>query len=74
LGLAAQKTGDIGHAIQNYERAVELQPTPSGYLFLAQAFEIDRQPAAARAAESQAARMAPDLSDDLAIVKRFLAN
>jgi tetratricopeptide (TPR) repeat protein len=74
LGLAAQKTGDISHAIQDYERAVELQPTPSGYLFLAQALDIDRQPEAARAAESQAARMTPDLSDDLAIVKRFLAN
>jgi tetratricopeptide (TPR) repeat protein len=74
LGLASQKTGDIGHAIQDYERAVELQPTPSGYLLLAQALDIDRQPEAARAAESQAARMTPDLRDDLAIVKRFLAN
>jgi tetratricopeptide (TPR) repeat protein len=74
LGLAAQKTGDISHAIQDYERAVELQPTPSGYLFLAQALEIDQQPAAAREAESRAARMSPDLSDDLAIVKQFLGN
>jgi len=74
LGLAAQKTGDISHAVQEYERAVEIEPSPSGYLFLAQALDLDRQTEAARAAQSQAARMAPDLSDDLATVKYFLAN
>jgi protein O-mannosyl-transferase len=74
LGLAAQKMGDIGQAIQDYERGVELAPTPSGYLFLAQAFDIDRQAEAARAARSQAARMTSDLNDDLAIVQRFISN
>src|SRR6267154_5153739 len=61
LGLAAQKTGDLSHAIQDYRRAVELAPTPSNYLFLAQALEIDRQTEAARAAQTQAARMSADL-------------
>jgi tetratricopeptide (TPR) repeat protein len=74
LGLAAQKTGDIGQAIGDYERAVELAPTASGYLFLAQAFDIERQAEPARAARSQAARMTSDLNDDLAIVKRFISN
>jgi Flp pilus assembly protein TadD len=74
LGLAAQKTGDIGHAIQDYERAVELGPTPSNYLFLAQALEIDRQTEAARTAQAQAARMTADLGDDRATVKHFLSN
>ena len=74
LGLAAQKTGDIGHAVQEYERAVEIEPSPSGYLFLAQALDLNRQTEAARAAQSQAARMTPDLSDDLATVKYFLLN
>jgi Flp pilus assembly protein TadD len=74
LGLALQKTGHIDHAIQNYERAVELDPTPSGYLFLAQALDINQQPAAARAAEYRAARMTPDLREDVAIVRSFLGN
>jgi Tfp pilus assembly protein PilF len=74
LGLAAQKTGDIGQAIEDYERAVELAPTPSGYLFLAQALDIDRQAEPASAARSQAARMTLDLNDDLAIVQRFISN
>jgi tetratricopeptide (TPR) repeat protein len=74
LGLAAQKTGDISQAIQDYKRALELAPTPSGYLFLAQALDIDRQVQAARAARSQAARITSDLNDDLAIVQRFITN
>jgi Flp pilus assembly protein TadD len=74
LALALQKTGHIDRAIQNYERAVELDPTPSGYLFLAQALDINQQPAAAREAESRAARMTPDLKEDAAIVRSFLGN
>lgn len=72
LGLALQKTGDIDQAIQDYERAVELDPTPSGYLFLAQALYINQQPSAAREAEYRAARMTPDLREDVAIVRSFL--
>jgi len=74
LALALQKTGHIDPAIRNYELAVELDPTPSGYLFLAQALDINQQPAAARAAEYRAARMTPDLRDDVAIVRSFLGN
>jgi Tfp pilus assembly protein PilF len=74
LGLVAQRAGDIARALANYERSVELQPSPVGYLLLAQALDLAGQADAARAAQSQAARMTPDLSDDIATVKRLLAN
>ncbi len=74
LGLAAQKQGNISEAIQNYERAVESQPTASGFLFLAQAFDMNHQSAAARTAESQAAQFGSDLSGDRATVRHFLAD
>jgi Flp pilus assembly protein TadD len=74
LGLLAQRAGNIGQAAQYYERAVEIEPTSTGYLLLAQALEIGGQTEAARAAQSQAARMTPDLNRDIATVKQFLAN
>jgi tetratricopeptide (TPR) repeat protein len=74
LGLVAQRMGGIPQAAKNYERAVELQPTPVGYLLLAQALEIAGQTEAARAARSQAARMNPDLAADIATVKQLLAD
>ena len=72
LGLVAQRAGDIAQASADYERSVELQPTPVGYLLLAQALEIGGKPEAACAAQEQAARMAPDLSDDIATVRQLL--
>jgi len=74
LGLIAQGARDITQAAKDYERSVELQPTPVGYLLLAQALEIGGHAEAARAARSQAARMTPDLAGDLATVKQLLAN
>ena len=74
LGLAAQRTGAIKQAAQDYEQAVELEPTPMGYLLLAQALELGGQAEAARAAQSQAASMTRDLNDDIAIVKQLLAD
>ncbi len=74
LGLLAQRAGDIPRATKNYERSVELEPTPLGYLLLAQVLEIGGQADAARAARSQAARMTPDLTGDIATVKQLLAN
>jgi hypothetical protein len=74
LGLVAQRMGDITQAAKDYERSVELQATPVGYLLLAQALEIGGQTDAARAAQSQAARMTPDLAGDIASVKQLLAN
>jgi len=74
LGLIAQRVGDIARAADDYERSVELEPTPVGYLLLAQALEIGGQTDAARRAQSEAARMTPDLARDLAAVKQLLAN
>jgi protein O-mannosyl-transferase len=72
LGLLAQRAGDIAQAIQDYERAVEIEPSPLGYLLLAQALETGGHPAAAHAAQSDAARMTPDLNPDIAVVKQLL--
>jgi protein O-mannosyl-transferase len=74
LGLVAQREGDIARAVTNYGRSVELQPSPVGYLLLAQALELAGQADAARTAQSQAARMTPDLTDDAATVKQLLQN
>lgn len=74
LGLLAQRAGDLVEAERNYQRAVELQPSPVGYLLLGHAFELGGQPQAARAANLQAARMTQDLNDDIATVRQLLAN
>lgn len=74
LGLVAQRAGDLAGAVANYERSVELQPSPAGYLLLAQALELAGQKDAARSAQAQAARMTPDLSDDMATVRQLLAD
>jgi protein O-mannosyl-transferase len=74
LGLVAQRVGDISEAAKDYERSVELQPTPVGYLLLAQALQIGGQTEAAGAARSRAARMSPELSRDIASVKQLLGN
>jgi len=74
LGLLAQRAGDIAQATRDYERSAELQPTPAGYLLLAQALEIGGQVEAARAAQSRAAGMTRDLNDDIAAVRQMLAN
>jgi protein O-mannosyl-transferase len=74
LGLAGQRSGDLGGAIQQYKRSVELEPSAVGYLLLAQALEIARQTEASRAAQERAGRMTRDLNDDLATVKQLLTN
>jgi len=74
LGLLAQRAGDIVQATKDYERSAELQPSPVGYLLLAQALEIGGQAEAARAAQSRAAGMTRDLDDDIAVVRQLLAN
>lgn len=74
LGLVAQRAGDITQATKDYERSVELQPSPVGYLFLAQALDIGGQAEAAGVAQSQAVRMSRDLNDDIATVRQLLEN
>lgn len=74
VGLLAQRGGDIVQATRDYQRSVELQPSPVGYLLLAQALELCRQDEAAHAAVAQAVRMSQDLKDDVAVVRQLLAN
>jgi tetratricopeptide (TPR) repeat protein len=74
MGLLAQRAGDIASAIQDYERSVELEPSPVGYLLQAQALEIGGQTAAARAAQAHAADMTRDLDQEVATVKQLLAD
>ncbi len=74
LGLVAQRAGDVAQAAKDYERSVELQPTPVGYLLLGHALEIGGQSEAARAALSQAVRTTEDLNSDIATVRQLLAN
>jgi tetratricopeptide (TPR) repeat protein len=74
LGLLAQRAGNIAEAAHDYERSVELQPSPVGYLLLGHALEVGGQPQAAREANLQATRMTQDLNDDIATVRQLLAN
>jgi protein O-mannosyl-transferase len=73
LGLVAQRAGDMAEASADYEQSIDLQPTPVGYLLLAQALEIGGKVEAARTAQAQAAHMDPDLTDDIATVRQLLA-
>jgi len=72
LGLLAQRAGDVAQATQDYKRALEIEPTPVGYLLLAQALEIGGQAEAAHAAWSQAAHLTRDINHDIATVKQLL--
>jgi Flp pilus assembly protein TadD len=74
LGLVAQRAGDLAEATKDYQRSVELQPSPVGYLLLAQALALGHQDEVAQATISRAASMTQDLNDDLAVTKRLLAN
>jgi tetratricopeptide (TPR) repeat protein len=74
LGLVAQRAGNIAEAAKDYERSVELQPSPVGFLLLGKALEVGGEPEAAREAQEQAARMTSDLTDDVATVRQLLAN
>jgi Flp pilus assembly protein TadD len=74
LGLVAQRAGNIAEAAKDYERSVELQPSPVGFLLLGNALEVGGEPEAAREAQEQAARMTSDLTDDVATVRQLLAN
>jgi Tfp pilus assembly protein PilF len=74
LGLVAQRAGNIAEATKDYERSVELQPSPVGFLLLGNALEIAGQPEAAHAAQSRATRMTQDLNGDIATVRQLLSN
>lgn len=73
LGLLEQRTGDIVQATTNYQRSVGLEPTPVGYLLLAQALEIGGHLEEAQEAQTRASRISRDLNVDIATMKLLLA-
>ena len=74
LGLVAQHTGAAARAASAYQRSVELQPSPVGFLLLAHALEASHQPEAAQAAQVEALRTTTNLNEDMAVVRWLLAN
>ncbi len=62
LGLAAQRAGNGTEAEQDFERAIELQPNPEAYQFLAQVLDSAGKKQEANAARAQAERLASNLN------------
>jgi protein O-mannosyl-transferase len=73
LGLAAQKTGDLNLAVQAYSRAVQIEPSGSGYLLLAQALEKGGRKDEARAASEQAKRVSVNFAAEQRTAAQLLA-
>ena len=60
LGLIAQKTGDLAHAVDYYAQAVKADPSDAEYLLLAQALAKAGRASEAQAAYSQAQKISRD--------------
>ena len=73
LGLAAQKTGDLNLAIQAYSHALQIQPSGSGYLLLAQALDKSGRKQEAEVAMQQAKRVSESLATDQRTTAQLLA-
>jgi tetratricopeptide (TPR) repeat protein len=61
LGVVAQKTGELGRAIDYYSRAVKAQPSDIGFLLLAQSLEKSGQMAASQVAFERAQELTKNL-------------
>ncbi len=72
LGLAEQRGGHLAQAIPHYQHAMELEPTGTNYLLLAQAYEQAGEAEPARVAQSRAAAISTNLNDDKATVQQLL--
>jgi tetratricopeptide (TPR) repeat protein len=57
LGLLAQRSGGWTEATRDFERAIEIQPTPPAYELLAQVLDSEGKKEAAAAARAQAEQM-----------------
>jgi len=73
LGVVEQKSGDLAAAAQAYARATQLQPSPVGFLLLAQALEQSGHPQEAQAARQQASLLTQDLAAAEQSVNKLLA-
>lgn len=60
LGLIAQKTGDLPHAIDYYSQAVKTEPSDAEYLLLGQALAKAGRASEAQAAYAQAHKISSD--------------
>jgi tetratricopeptide (TPR) repeat protein len=60
LGLIAQKTGDLTHAIDYYGQAVKAEPSDAEYLLLAQALAKAGRASEAQTAYGQAQKISPN--------------
>ena len=72
LGLAEQRAGNVAPALRYYQIAFQLRPDVTNLLLIAQAEALAGQSEAAQAAQSQAARLSPNISDENATVQRLL--
>jgi protein O-mannosyl-transferase len=73
LGLAAQRTGDLGTAIQAYSRALEIQPSDLSYLLLARALDHAGRKDEAETATQQGRRMSGNFAETERTADRLLA-
>jgi protein O-mannosyl-transferase len=73
LGLAAQRTGDLGVAIQAYSRAAEIQPSDLSYVLLARALDQAGRKDEAVTATQQAMRMSGNFAETERTADRLLA-
>jgi len=73
LAMAARKTGDLDLAIQAYSRAMEIAPSDSGYLMLANVLAQRGRTAEAQTATQQAKRLSQNFPETQRAVNRMLA-
>jgi tetratricopeptide (TPR) repeat protein len=62
-GALFEKRGSLAEAIKDYAQAVELAPTPEGYLHLGHALQKNSQKSEAIAAYQQALKLAPEMQE-----------
>jgi tetratricopeptide (TPR) repeat protein len=72
LGLVAQESADLGAAIKNYSRGVEVQPSDVGYLLLAQALDKAGRNQEAETARQQASRVSKNLPEAQKVAEHLL--
>ncbi len=74
LGIANQRSGNLGAAIEAYTRATRLQVSDVGFLLLSQALEKSGRAKDAEAARQQAQLISPDMAAAQRTVNNVLGN
>ena len=72
LGLAKQKSGDLGGAIQAYSEGVKVKPTDVGYLLLARALEQSGRQDEAATARQRAKVLSANFAEAQRFAERLL--